>query len=91
MKHFQVLSAGQPIFFFEIGVEYADDEVSERNIELANNLAEVLKVTKFGPSFVPQLISKIPLVVADNDPDHKQEELRAWVVPKLRRQVAGMR
>lgn len=85
MKHFQVLSSGQPIFFFSISAEYADDDVSERNIELTNNLAELLKVTKHGPEFVPQLISKIPMVVSDNDPDHKQEGLSAWVSPKLRR------
>jgi len=85
MKHFQVLSAGQPIFFFEIDEQYADDEVSERNTELATNLAGVLKVTKHGPSFVPQLISKIPLVLADHDPDFQQEGLRAWVAQKLRR------
>lgn len=85
MKHFQVVSAGQPIFFFEIEEQYADDEVSERNTELANNLAGVLKVTNHGPNFVPQLITKIPLVLADNEPDFQQEELRAWVAPKLRR------
>ena len=85
MKHFQVLSAGKPIFFFEVAEQYADDEVSDRNNELANNLAEVLKVTKHGPVFVPQLISKIPLVLAEQDPDYMQEDLRAWVAPKLRR------
>lgn len=85
MKHFQVLSAGQPIFFFEIGAEFADDEPTERNIELANNLAELLKVPRQDSGFVPQLISKIPLVVVDNNPDHQQEGLRAWVSPKLRR------
>jgi hypothetical protein len=85
MKHFQALSNGRPIFFFEVGEEYADDDVTDRNIELANNIAEVLKVTKHGPTFVPQLISKIPLVLADHEPDYKQDGLHAWVSPKLRR------
>ncbi len=85
MKHFQVLSAGQPIFFFEIDEQYADDEASERNTELANNLAGVLKVTQHGPKFAPQLISKIPLLLAEHEPDFRQEELSAWVAPKLRR------
>jgi len=85
MKHFQVLSTGKPIFFFEIEEQYADNEASERNTELANNLAGVLKVTDHGPNFVPQLISKIPLVLVDHEPDFQQEELRAWVAQKIRR------
>lgn len=85
MKHFQVLSAGNPVFFFEVGAEYADDDLTDRNVELAKNLATVLKVEKFGPTFVPQLISKVPLVVADREPDHSQDGLKAWVSPKLRR------
>lgn len=85
MKHFQVLSAGKPVFFFEVGAEYADDELTDRNRELAQELAKVLKVEKFGPVFVPQLISKIPLVLADHDPDFRQESLNAWVSPKLQR------
>ncbi len=85
MKHFQVLSAGQPVFFFEVGVEYADDGLTDRNIELARNIATVLEVEKYGPEFVPQLISKIPLVLTDQEPDHSQEGLKAWVSPKLRR------
>lgn len=85
MKHFQVLVSGRPIFFFEVGEEFADDDASPRNLELANNLAQVLQVTRFGPSFVPQLISKIPLVLADRKPDFCQEGLNAWVAPKLGR------
>ena len=85
MKHFQVTAAGTPIFFFEVAEEYADDELSERNTELTGNLAEVLGVTEHGPNFIPQLISKIPLVLQDKDPDHAQEGLQAWVSPKLRR------
>ncbi len=84
MKHFQVLSAGKPIFFFEVGVEYADDGLTERNVELARNIATVLKVEEFGPVFVPQLVSKIPLAVVDRKPDHSQDGLKAWVAPKLR-------
>ena len=45
----------------------------------------MLKVTKHGPNFVPQLITKIPLVLVEHEPDFQQEELRAWVAPKLRR------
>lgn len=85
MKHFQVLSAGKPVFFFEVGVEYADDGLTDRNVELARNIASVLKVQDYGPEFVPQLISKIPLVVADRKPDHSQDGLKAWISPKLRR------
>ena len=85
MKHFQVLSAGKPICFFEVGVEYADDELTDRNVELARNIAAVLEVERFGPDWVPQLISKIPLVLADHQPDFSQEGLRAWIAPKLRR------
>lgn len=85
VKHFQVLSAGKPVFFFEVGVEYADDELSDRNVELAQNIARVLQVEKFGPEFLPQLISKTPLVLVDQKPDHSQEGLKAWVSPKLRR------
>ena len=85
MKHFQVLSDGQPIFFFEVAAEYADDELSDRNNELAGHLADALRVRQFGPTFVPQLISKIPLVLVEQKPDHDQEGLRAWVAPKIRR------
>jgi hypothetical protein len=85
MKHFQVMAAGKPIFFFEVAEEFADDELTNRNSELVGNLAEVLEVATHGPNFVPQLISKIPLVLLDKDPDHGQEGLRAWVSPKLNR------
>lgn len=85
MKTFQVLSAGQPIFFFEVEPEYADDELTARNTELANNLAAVLELEEHGPNFVPQRISKVPLVLSDREPDHTQEGLHAWVSPKLRK------
>lgn len=85
MKSFQVLSSGKPIFFFEVEPEYADDEPSPRNAELATNLAGVLELEGYGPNFVPQLLSRLPLVVSDRDPDHAQEGLKAWVSPKLRR------
>lgn len=85
MKHFQVLASGRPVFFFEVGEEFADDEPSARNLELTGNLAKVLKVERFGPTFLPQLISKIPLVLADRKPDFSQEGLNAWVSPKLGR------
>ena len=85
MKHFQVMAAGKPIFFFEVAEQFADDGLTDRNAELAGHLAEALEVTAHGPKFVPQLISKIPLVLQDKDPDHGQEGLRAWVSPKLNR------
>ena len=40
---------------------------------------------RFGPTFLPQLISKIPLVLAERKPDFSQEGLNAWVSPKLGR------
>lgn len=85
MKTFQVLSSGKPIFFFEVIPECADDEASPRNLELAENLAGVLEVEEHGPQFVPQLISRLPLVVSDREPDHDQGDLKAWVSPKIRR------
>lgn len=84
MKTFQVMSAGKPVFFFEVEPQYADDEPTPRNKEIAENLAGVLKVTEHGPNFVPQLISKLPLAVADKKPDHQQPELRAWKHPKIK-------
>jgi hypothetical protein len=85
LKTFQVLSSGKPIFFFEVEPEYADDEPSERNIEIAENLAGVLALKEHGPKFIPQLISRLPLAVSDREPDHLQPELKAWVSPKIRR------
>lgn len=84
MKSFQVLSAGTPIFYFAVEPEYADDEPSERNEEIVQHLVEILDVAKHGPNFVPQLISRLPIVISDRDPDHEQPELQAWVSPKLR-------
>lgn len=85
MKSFQALSAGEPIFFFEVEPEYADDEPSPRNLEMAENLAQVLGVTDRGTKFVPQLISRLPLVIADHAPDHTQPGLKAWISPKIKR------
>jgi len=85
MKSFQVLSSGKPIFFFEVEPEYADDEPSPRNSELATNLAGVLDLEDYGPNFMPQLISRLPLVISDRNPDHAQEGLKAWISPKLKR------
>ena len=85
MKSFQVLSAAKPIFYFEVEPEYADDEPSERNSEIVKHLAEILEVEAFGPQFIPQLLSRLPLVISDRAPDHEQPELKAWVSPKLNR------
>ncbi len=85
MKNFQVLSAGKPIFFFEVEPDYADDEPSERNSELVTNVAGVLDLESYGPNFVPQLISRLPLVISDREPDHAQSGLKAWVSPKINR------
>lgn len=85
MKTFQVLSAGKPIFFFEVQPQFADDDVTPRNTELAQNLASVLGVQDHGPNFVPQLIGRLPLVVSDRKPDHLQHGLKAWVGPKIKR------
>ena len=85
MKTFQVNASGKPIFYFEVNAEFVDDAPSERNTELANNIAEVLEVEGHGPAFAPQLITKLPLVFADRAPDHSQDGLHAWVSPKLRR------
>lgn len=85
MKNFQVLSSGKPIFFFEVDAEYADDEPSDRNVELATNLAGVLSLESYGPNFMPQLLSRLPLVISDREPDHAQDGLKAWVSPKLKR------
>ena len=85
MKMFQVLSAGKPIFYIEVKPEYADDEPSPRNTELAGNLAGALGVQNHGPKFMPQLLSRLPLVVEDRAPDHVQPGLKAWVSPKIRR------
>ena len=84
MKTFQVLSTGKPIFF-EVEPEYADDDVSPRNKELADNLANALGLEEHGPAFHPQLISRLPLVVEDRTPDHSQPGLKAWVSPKISR------
>lgn len=85
MKTFQVLSAGTPVFFFEVEPEYADDEPTPRNVELAENLANALGVQEHGPNFVPQLLSRLPLVVEDIAPDHSQPGLKAWVSPKIKK------
>ncbi len=85
MKNFQVLSSGKPVFFFEVAPEFVDDGPSDRNAELANNLAGVLDLEGYGPNFMTQLISRMPLVVSDRDPDHAQEGLKAWISPKLKR------
>ena len=85
MKTFQVLSSGKPIFFFEVEPEYADDGVTERNAEIVKHLAVELELEDYGPNFVPQMISRLPLVVSDREPDHSQPELRAWISPKLNR------
>ncbi|MEM1085343.1 MAG: hypothetical protein AAGI48_14620 [Verrucomicrobiota bacterium] len=85
MKIFQVLSAGKPIFFFEVAPEYADDEPSPRNVELAENLANALGVQEHGPKFMPQLLSRMPLVLEDKAPDHSQAGLKAWISPKIQR------
>lgn len=85
MKSFQVISSGKPVFFFEVEPEYADDEPSDRNAELATNLAGVLDLESYGPNLMPQLITRLPLVVSDRDPDHAQDGLKAWISPKLRR------
>ncbi|MEP4076266.1 hypothetical protein [Haloferula sp.] len=84
MKMFQVLSSGKPIFYFEVEPEYADDEPSSRNNELAENLAGALKVQDHGPKFMPQLLSRLPLVIEDRAPDHVQPGLKAWVSPKIK-------
>ena len=83
MKTFQALSSGKPIFFFEVEPEYADDGVSARNTELAENIAKTLGVTEHGPKFMPQLISRLPLVLEDRAPDYSQPGLKAWKSPKL--------
>ena len=85
MKNFQVLAAGKPIFFIEIEPDYADDEPSDRNAELATNVAGVLDLEEYGPNFIPQLISRLPLAVSDRDADFSQTGLKAWVSPKLKR------
>ena len=85
MKTFQVLADGKPIFYFEVEPEYADNEPSERNDEIAENLAEVLEVKEFGPEFVPQMLTRLPIVISDREPDHIQPELKAWVSPKIRK------
>lgn len=85
MKSFQVLSSGKPIFFFQVEPEYADDEPTERNNEIVEHLVEILDVKQFGSNFIPQLISRLPLVISDRTPDHDQPELKAWVSPKVRR------
>ena len=85
MKLFQVLSSGKPICFFEVEPEFADDEPSERNLELAANVAAALGLEDHGPKFVPQLLSRLPLVITDREPDHAQPGLKAWVSPKLKR------
>ncbi|MGD7654353.1 MAG: hypothetical protein ACQCXQ_14130 [Verrucomicrobiales bacterium] len=84
MKSFQVLSAGKPIFFFEVAAAYADDDLSPRNLEIADNLAGVLGVTAYGPKFMPQLISRLPLAVSDRKPDHAQPDLKAWKSPRIK-------
>lgn len=85
MKNFQVLSSGKPVFFFEVDPQYADDEPSDRNKELATNLAGVLDLESYGPNFVPQMITRLPLVVEDSDPDHAQDGLKAWISPKVKK------
>ena len=88
MKSFQVLSSGKPVFFFEVDPQYADNEPSDRNNELATNLAGVLDLESYGPNFMPQMITRLPIVVEDRDPDHAQEGLTAWISPKLKRSMA---
>ena len=87
MKTFQAISNGKPIFFFEVDPEYADDEPTERNSELTMSLAGegCLGVEAHGPKFIPQLISRLPIVISDREPDHEQEGLKAWVSPKIKR------
>ena len=85
MKTFQVLAAGKPIFFIEVEPDYADDEPSDRNSELATNVAGVLDLEDYGPNFVLQMVSRLPLVVSDRDPDFSQTGLKAWISPKLKR------
>ena len=87
MKTFQVISKGKPIFFFEVEPDYADDEPTARNIELATNLAgeSCLDLGEYGPNFMPQMISRLPIVIADREPDHVQDGLKAWVSPKIKR------
>ncbi|MDE0827359.1 MAG: hypothetical protein OSA48_11220 [Akkermansiaceae bacterium] len=87
MKSFQVISNGKPIFFFEVEPDYVDNEPTERNAELANNLAgeSCLDLEAHGPKFIAQMISRLPLVISDREPDHEQEGLKAWVSPKIKR------